>query len=134
MGASRTGSYDVTDVVPGDVQRTGHPARIDESPARQHSVGQPKSQTSRGDPVRLHPHSQPSSAPASHTQFLGVTWTPGNAAAHHPFGHLCMLSRRFTSPDGFKAAEPENCRPRLLLNYGTLWQTPGYRNSEVAIP
>jgi len=51
MGASRTGSYEVTDVEPGDVQWTGPPGPIDESSPRQRSVGQAESQTSPGDPV-----------------------------------------------------------------------------------
>jgi hypothetical protein len=51
MGASCTGSYEVTDVEPGDVQGRGHPGPIDESRQRQPSVGQAESQTSRGDSV-----------------------------------------------------------------------------------
>jgi hypothetical protein len=51
MGASRTGSYEVTDVEPGDVQGRSHPEQIDESHQRQQCVGQAESQTSRGDSV-----------------------------------------------------------------------------------
>jgi hypothetical protein len=48
MGASCTGSYEVTNVPPGDVQGRGHPQQIDESSAGQRSVGQAESQINQG--------------------------------------------------------------------------------------
>src|SRR3954470_23647842 len=48
MGASCTGSYEVTDVPPGDVQGRGHPGRS--TNLQQQSVGQSESQTHRVTP------------------------------------------------------------------------------------
>src|SRR5215218_9472825 len=38
---------------------------------------------------------------------MGLSWPPGNGAAHHRIRHSCTSSRTFTSPDGLTAAEPE---------------------------
>src|SRR3712207_1656469 len=87
MGASGTGSDEVTDVPPVTCSGRGHPDQIDGTSARQRSVGQAESQTSRGAPP---PTSSLSGVFAGGAPAEGPTAVPGR----RPPGDAQPLSRR----------------------------------------
>jgi hypothetical protein len=55
---------------------------------------------------------------------MGLSWTPGNGAAHHRIRHSRTSSRTFTSPDGLTAAEPELCLTEVTLLDPRDWRWP----------